>query len=120
LRAETLNWMFQKCEELKSPPRHLAFGQIERRAEIVDVHEKQRWPLSSVSSLFLLLSSSGLRTAFAFEKLIVCQKAVDFADSNCSRTETLSSRLQFPHRPAQLSLASVAALIQSAKESEKL
>jgi hypothetical protein len=58
--------------------------------------------------------------AFAFEKLIVDQKAVDFADSSCSQTETFSSRLHFPYRPAQSSLASVAALIQSAKESEKL
>lgn len=46
--------------------------------------------LNSVYSQLSTLSSSSRGMAFAFEKLVVYQKAVDFADSVCGVTE------QFP------------------------
>ena len=62
-----------------------------------------RFPLT-----FSLSTSSELRTAFAFGKLVVDQKAVDFADSIL---RDISSRLLFPRRLAQSCVTSAAALI---------
>jgi len=58
------------------------------------------------SPLYSLLSASGeLRMAFAFEKLLVYQKAVDFADQVASLTE------QFPAATASLRADSIVRLV---------
>jgi hypothetical protein len=46
--------------------------------------------LDSVYSLLSTLSESGAGMAFTFEKLLVYQKAVDFADSVCGQIEDFS------------------------------